>query len=399
MPEVASVLNDGGDEFLPVSVVGVDRVSAELLQQEAVLDRRQSFHDREGSGRPRRAKAGVPAERYDDAYLAEAYEVMAEAFLLSFGSKTGSGVPKSFREAKNSANWPAWEEAMDREIAVIGRSGTYMLVPREGQHVLPNMWVFTIKTDSAGVLLKYKARLVVLGNRQIAGLEFNLAAIYSPVVRTTSLRLFLAIAAFCCLTVYQLDIVGAFLHSKVKEEIYMRQPVGYEVPGKEGWVCRLRRSLYGLRQAPAEFNEDLHNQLTELGLVRTEFDPCVYVLSVGVCPWAPALLVVHVDDQCFAGSERCYEWLKEGLARRFTLDDRGVARQVVGLDVRQTAEGIYLSDSVHASVAGTCGDGVCKCCENPVGVQVGAEEGGSACGRGEGCAQPPAKVRSLGAGA
>jgi hypothetical protein len=75
------------------------------------------------------------------------------------------------------------------------------------------MWLFTIKTDESGKIVKYKARLVCCGNRQIEGVEFHLASIYSPVVKTASLRLFFAVAAALGLTVYQLDIVGAFLHA------------------------------------------------------------------------------------------------------------------------------------------------------------------------------------------
>jgi hypothetical protein len=130
----------------------------------------------------------------------------------------------------------------------------------------------------------------------------------------------------------------------------MRQPKGFEKKGKESWLCRLLRTLYGLRQAPAEFNADLHHALELLGWIRSSADPCVYLLVKPVEDNGPALLCVHVDDQCFAGTEACYDWLKLNLSEKFTLDDRGVAKQVVGLDVHQSALGIHLSQKQYVRV-------------------------------------------------
>jgi hypothetical protein len=363
-PEAVAVLEEEARLHREALILGEEarlREEEERLahdQEEAVLSEQLGAR----VSRPRRANAGVPAVRYDDEprfqlATVDAYEaiqqenqgdVYRDIFLLSFGARSGAGVPRSYRQARESPDWPHWKRAMEAELDVIGESKTFTLEPRRGQHVLPSMWVFTVKTDANGQVARYKARLVVCGNKQIAGLEFDYARLYSPVVRTTSLRIFFAVAAALGLPVFQIDVVGAFLHAALQEKIFMKQPVGFEEKGKEDWVWRLWRSLYGLRQAPYEFNLELHGILLKNGFKQAVSDPCLYFLMGG--DFGPGLLIVHVDDQCFAGTGACYDWLKRVLSVRFKIDDRGLAKQVVGLDVLQTERGIFLSQEQYVRV-------------------------------------------------
>ena len=96
--------------------------------------------------------------------------------------------------------------------------------------------------------IKYKARLVARGFHQKEGVDYN--EIILPVVRHTSIRVLLAIVAHQNLELEQLDVKIAFLHGELEDEIYMTQPDGFQVPGKEDCVCKLRKSLYGLKQSP-----------------------------------------------------------------------------------------------------------------------------------------------------
>ena len=98
---------------------------------------------------------------------------------------------------------------------------------------------------------KYKARLVAKGFSQKEGVDFN--EIFSPVVRHTSIRVFLAIVANQDLELEQLDVKTAFLHGRLEENILMKQPEGFEFQGKERHVCQLQRSLYGLKQSPRQW--------------------------------------------------------------------------------------------------------------------------------------------------
>ena len=107
-----------------------------------------------------------------------------------------------------------------------------------------------MKYESNTLSARHKARLVVKGFSQRKGVDFN--EIFSPVVKMTSIRAVLSLAATLDLEVEQMDVKTAFLHGGLEEEIYMKQPDGFLIEGKEDCVCRLRKSLYGLKQVPRQ---------------------------------------------------------------------------------------------------------------------------------------------------
>ncbi|KAL6191957.1 hypothetical protein ACLB2K_038346 [Fragaria x ananassa] len=156
---------------------------------------------------------------------------------------TGDGEPECFEEAKTQADDDKWILAMKSEMESLLKNGTYELVELlKGRKALKNKWVFKLKRDENEQLTKFKARLVVKGFGQKEGVYFD--EIFSPVVKMTSIRVILGIAASMDLEVEQLDVKTAFLHGDLEDEIYMEQPEGFEVEGKEHMVCKLKKSLY-----------------------------------------------------------------------------------------------------------------------------------------------------------
>jgi ATP-binding cassette subfamily B (MDR/TAP) protein 1 len=115
----------------------------------------------------------------------------------------------------------------------------------KGKKVLKNKWVYRIKQEEHMSHPRYKARLVVKGFSQRKGIDFD--EIFSPMVKMTSIRMILGVAASLNLEVEQMDVKTAFLHEELEEEIYMEQPEGFLVKGKEDYVCKLNKSLYGLK--------------------------------------------------------------------------------------------------------------------------------------------------------
>ncbi len=140
---------------------------------------------------------------------------------------------------------------MDEEMGVITEMGTYTKedLPA-GRDTIGCKWVFLKKYDEDGNISRYKARLVAQGYSQIPGVDYT--ETFAPVVRLESVHATLGIAAIKDLKISQMDVKGAYLNGELEEEIYMRQPEGYD--DGSGRVCRLHKTLYGLKQSGCKWN-------------------------------------------------------------------------------------------------------------------------------------------------
>ena len=146
---------------------------------------------------------------------------------------------------------------------------------------------------------KFKARLVAKGFSQISGVDYN--DVFSPVVKHSSIRTFFSIVAIHNLELEQLDVKTAFLHGELEEEIYMDQSKGFIVPGKENYVCKLKKSLYGLKQSPRQWYKRFDSFMLLHGFKRSEYDSCVYIKIVD---GSPIYLLLYVDGMLIAAKSR-----------------------------------------------------------------------------------------------
>ncbi len=132
-------------------------------------------------------------------------------------------------EADAADNSDQWQKAMDAEIAQLDRLGTYELTELPADRkAISCTWVYHLKRNSEGEIVKHKARLVARGFSQRPGFDFDEDRLYAPVVRMETLRILLVIAAMFDLEIEQVDIVGAYLNGQLEEEIYMEQPQGFQ---------------------------------------------------------------------------------------------------------------------------------------------------------------------------
>lgn len=127
-------------------------------------------------------------------------------------------------------------------------------------------WVFKIKRNADGTIIKYKARLVAKGYVKKQGVDYD--EVFAPVARMETIRLVIAVAASKGWEIHHLDVKTAFLHGELREEVFVVQPEGFEVAGKEDKVYKLRKALYGLKQAPRAWNIKLNKILRELKFQR-----------------------------------------------------------------------------------------------------------------------------------
>ena len=220
---------------------------------------------------------------------------------------------------------------MQEEMQSLHENQTYELVELlKGKRALRNKWVYKLKTDENNSRPRYKARLVVKGFSQKKGIDFE--EIFSPVVKMSSIRVVLGLAASLNLDVEQLDVKTTFLHGDLEEEIYMEPPKGFKVKGKEDLVCQLKKSLYGLKQAPRQWYKKFDSFMIEHGYQRTTSDHCVFVKRF--LDGEFIILLLYVDDMLIVGqnSDKISK-LKEEMKKSFAMKDLGPTKQILSVTI------------------------------------------------------------------
>ena len=232
------------------------------------------------------------------------------------------------------------------EMAALDSNHTWTLVPSPpGKSIVGCRWVFTVKIGPDGQVDRLKARLVAKGYTQIFGLDYG--DTFSPVAKMASVRLFLSMAAMNHWPLYQLDIKNAFLHGDLEEEVYMEQPPGFVAQGESRLVCRLHKSLYGLKQSPRAWFARFSQVIQQFGMVRSEADHSVFYKHSSSNKYI--YLVVYVDDIIITGND--YENinnLKQHLFQHFQTKDLGRLRYFLGIEVAQSKAGIAISQRKYA---------------------------------------------------
>ena len=245
--------------------------------------------------------------------------------------------PTTVKEALSGADKEKWKAAMDRELQSIEKNEVWELestLPK-GKMAIGTKWVFKRKLNADGEVERYKARLVALGYSQQHGADYD--DTFCPVVRFESVRMLIAIAVQLGLKLHQMDITAAFLNGDLKEDVYLSPPEGLEVNGSRGKVfCKLKKSLYGLRQSPRCWNSTLDAKLREMGFRQTPSDPCMYITS---SEGEPLILAVYVDDIILAGkSEKLISEVKRKLAQYFEVKELGIRHHFLGVKVSYNEE-------------------------------------------------------------
>ncbi|KAE8655983.1 Phosphatidylinositol/phosphatidylcholine transfer protein SFH1 [Hibiscus syriacus] len=246
-------------------------------------------------------------------------------------------VEKEFEQGDSSEAEPAHneQELESSEVAPITRqSDRVRSVPIGTQIMKPigNKWVFKIKRNGDDQVERYRARLEVKGYAQKECIDFN--EIFCPVVRLITIRVVLAMCATLNIHLELLDVKRAFLHGNLEEEIYMLQSEGFEEDEKKNLVCRLNKSLYGLKYALRCWYKRFDSFIMCLGYNRLNADPCVYFKRSGGNDFV--ILLLYVDDMLVAGPNKDHiEELKAQLAREFEMKDLGSANKILGMQIHR----------------------------------------------------------------
>ena len=189
-------------------------------------------------------------------------------------------------------------------------------------------WIFKIKRDSKGKIERYKARLVAKCFTQKDGIDYK--ETFSPVSKKDSLRIIMALVAHYDLELHQMDVKTAFLNGELEEEVYMDQPEGFSIGGKD-MVCKLKRSIYGLKQASRQWYLKFNDVITSFGFKENIVDRCIYLKVSGS---KIMFLVLYVDDILLATNDLgMMKSTKNFLSKNFEMKDMGEANYVIGIEI------------------------------------------------------------------
>lgn len=249
--------------------------------------------------------------------------------------------PTSVRAALRD---PEWKAAMQEEFGALQANGTWTLVPRPPHaNVITGKWIFKNKLHPDGSLERRKARWVVRGFSQRPGVDFHQT--FSPVIKPTSIRTVLHLAAVRRWPVHQLDVKNAFLHGDLAERVYCHQPAGFVDDTRPNQVCLLVKSLYGLKQAPRAWFQRLRNYLCTIGFIPTRSDSSLFVYS---CDDMLAYLLVYVDDIILtATTSSLLQRVVQQLCSEFAIKDLGSLKFFLGIQVRRDDNGFFLKQSQY----------------------------------------------------
>lgn len=233
-----------------------------------------------------------------------------------------------------------WRQFMSSEIDAQLANHTWDLVPySEHMNIVDTTWIFWIKQLPDGSLDKYKSRLVASGFNQQQGVDFE--ETYSPIIKSSTIRLILKIAVSKDWCLRQLDVNNAFLQETLNEDVYVRQPLGFIDANQPNHVCKLRKALYGLKHAPRAWYLELKGYLVHAGFKNSMSDTSLFILQ------QPCLLIyilVYVDDIVITGNNS--SMVEQVIANRFSVKDMGDLSYFLGIEVLRT-KGLHLNQKKY----------------------------------------------------
>lgn len=271
---------------------------------------------------------------------------------------------------------------MNEELEALELNNTWSVIELPpNKQAIGCKWIFETKLNPDGSVDKYKARLAVLGNKQQYGVDYS--ETFAPVAKLTTVRTLLAVATMEKWHTCQMDVRNAFLHGELQDTIYMKLPTGYthmgcritlnytHVPATKGpvLVCKLLKSLYGLKQSPRLWFAKLSTFLLSIGYSQSKSDYSLFFIYKNE---TLTFILVYVDDLLICGnSVSSISSLKTLLSQNFHMKDLGDLRYFLGIEIDRTADGIFLCQKKYTTnILAELGMTNCKPLQLPLDIHL-----------------------------
>lgn len=280
----------------------------------------------------------------------------------------------SLQEALEGPEKTQWLAAVQDELQSFEKNSAWELVdvPKDGT-IVQCKWVLRKKYDSANNV-RYRARLVAKGFTQKYGVDYT--ETFSPVVRHTTLRLLFALSVKLGLEVSHLDVKTAFLNGDLEETIYMKMPDCYNSGTSVCNVLKLKKAIYGLKQASRAWNKKVDNCLISDGYKRSKIEPCMYIKEINKCK---TIVTVYVDDFFIFSNDKIEtKNLKQILSNKFSIKDLGEVKVCLGMDITFNKDKGYVTLSQETYIDQLLNKfhlSDCKTVETPMEVKLNINKG------------------------
>ena len=200
-------------------------------------------------------------------------------------------------------------------------------------------WVYKIKYNSNGTIERYKARLVAKGYTQTYGIDYT--ETFAPVVKMNTIRIIFSLAVNNGWNLYQMDVKNAFLQGSLEEEVYMTLPPGHKSEKELGLACRLKKSIYGLKQSPRAWYGKLSTYLISCNFKVSHADHSLFVKTEGT---TKTIVLVYVDDIIVTGNNHTkIKKVQLQLKNKFEIKDLGHLKYFLGIEVAHSSKGMVIS--------------------------------------------------------
>ena len=387
--EVCETLDQSSDEDPEIDIVNqevgktLDQSSDEHSETEATMDPppSESLTPHQSLTKdvpelsrkllPQRLTRGIPKSTYEPELSSKvkypmshyvSNHCLSESNQSFVNQLSTVSIPNNVQEALAD---PRWKAAMNEEMKSLQENNTWELVDRPpGKKLVGCRWVYTVKYKADGTIERFKARLVAKGYTQTYGIDYT--ETFAPVAKINTVRVLLSLAANLGWPLQQYDVKNAFLHGELSEEVYMELPPGCMIPEIHSLkVCRLKKSLYGLKQSPRAWFGRFTKVMKAFGYHQSNSDHTLFIKNQHGKITA---LIVYVDDMIVTGNDpEERRALKDYLFKEFEMKDLGPLKYFLGIEVSRSNKGIFLSQRKYAlDLLQETGMSACQPTDTPV---------------------------------